>query len=527
MSEAIRSYRPPRGASYDGPSRPRGFIRSVVFLAMVLGFLWLIWTTRDNCPVERVIPQNQSFHFQVPDLLTTRQEVAQSPIWDTGLVPAQYEAVPNWIGTSFGYPDWVLNNLVSDACYVSGTDLSGFSDLLVVTRMSRVGCLLERYHRFIDEIEDEFAGGLELRKLKGVDFYYAVRGRTLIFSPSRDAIVRALTLREEDALASLETAGMDGSEDMRGRIVFSQEDGVGHYVERLDCRLDVTAESIVFRSESLLKTAWRGPLDSLRLGSPAASIQVPQAGGFLLAGEFGVPLAQVWQTVDGLAGGVMSESAAGWGLLDQLSPTERSVLDPVLAEVAGNLGTGFSLRAEGFDLDGMLPLPLLNLAVQPTDVGQQVLSEVPVALTPDLFPQNGVPYTREGSAVTRFPLGWGDRVEPSVFQRGGRAHVTLHPAHVALLASGEQAEAPVEGAGHLYLRLRPSELIGAFHDGLLLYASEGLIPGHTAGTLESMLQAAQAASEQITELQTQLSYDDGLFSVALRLDLAATAEIAE
>jgi len=494
---------------------------------MIMAFVWLVWTTRDNCPVERVIPQNQSFHFQVPDLLTTRQEVAQSAIWDTGLVPGQYESIPEWIGTSFGYPDWVLNNLVSDACYVSGTDLTRFSDLLVVTRMSRVGCLLERYHRFVDGIEDEFAGGLRLRKLKGVDFYYAVRGRTLIFSPARDAIIRALTLREDDALASLETAGMDGSEDLRGRVVFSGEDGMGRYVERLDCRLDVTTESIVFRSESLLKTAWRGPLDGLRLGSPATSIPVPDGGGFLLTGEFGVPLAEVWRTVDGLAGGSMTDSAAGWGILDQLSDAERSAFVPLLEELAGNLGTGFRLSAEGVDLNGVLPLPVFDLAFKPTGAGQQALSEVPVELTPDVLPQSGIPYTREGNEITHFPLGWGDGVEPSVYAQSGRAHVTLHPAHAMLLASSRQPESTLDHAGHLYLRLRPSELLTSFHDGLLLYASEGLLPGHTAGSLESMLQAAQGASEQISEVDTQLSYTDGLLTVALRIDMAPATVVAE
>lgn len=521
MSEAIRSYRPPRGASYGGPSRPRGFIRSIVLTLIVLAFVWLVWTTRDNYPVERVIPQNQSFHFQVPDLLTTRLEVAQSAIWTTGLVPAQYEAIPEWIGTSFGYPDWVLNNLVSDACYVSGTDLTGFSDLLVVTRMSRVGCLLERYHRFIDEIEDEFAGGLRLRKLKGVDFYYAVRGRTLVFSPSRDAIVRALTLREEDALASLETAGMDGSEDLRGRIVFAEEDGAGQYVERLDCRLDVTAESIVFRSESRLKSAWRGPLDSLRLGDPDLSLSVPQSGGLLFTGSFGVPLAQVWNTMDGMAGGVMTESVRGWGMLDQLSPEGRSLLDPVLGEVAQNLGSGFMVRADGVDLEGILPLPMVQLTFQPTTAGQQLLSEVPVTLAPDALPLEGIPYRRADGSLVRFPLGWGDRVEPSVIQRDNRAHLVLHPAHATQLEAGEGPVGTLEGAGHLYVRLRPSELLSSFHDGLLLYAAEGLLPGHTAESLEALLLAAQGASEQISEVNTKLSYDDGLLSVALRLDLGA------
>jgi hypothetical protein len=522
MSDAIRSYRPSRRTYHEGPTRSGGVIRWIVLLFFVVGCLWLVWTTRDSCPVERVIPQNQSFHFQVRDLLSTRQEIAHSPLWDTGLVPANYAGIPTWIANSFGYPDWILNNLVSDVCYVSGTDLMAFSDLLVVTRMSRIGCLLERYHRFLDAIEDEHAGGLALRKLSGVNFYYAVRGRTIVFSPSRDAIIQALTLRESDAVTSLETAGMDVSGDLQGRMAFSADEPLGQFFERSDCRLDFEAASITFSSRSVLKPDWRAPLDGLGLSQSPGELLVPRNGGVLLAGEFGVPLTEVWLALDEMTAGAMNDYVSRWGALDQLSASEQEAFQATFSLLSRALGTSFSLRTAGFDLDGMVPMPIFDLSLQPTaDVVNAALKAASGSIRGTL-PKNGVPYIFEEDGIARLSLGWGDVIEPSAFWDGPLLRTSLHPEHVAVLREIDNLMVPASGNGHLFFRLRLGELMDTIGEGVFLYAENGMIRGQTADTLNALSSEVGVIAGRVPEISVMLNYLDGELAVELRLELTET-----
>lgn len=65
-----------------------------------------------------------------------------------------------------------------------------------------MGLLLERIHTFADFIQDDEAGGLHLRYLPDARLYYAVRGRILIVTPSRDRLVESLTLPAGEAMGA-------------------------------------------------------------------------------------------------------------------------------------------------------------------------------------------------------------------------------------------------------------------------------------------------------------------------------------
>jgi len=521
MSDAIRNYRPPKRTYYEGPSRAVGGLRWILLPLAIIAMGWLAWTTRDSYPVERVIPRDQSFHLQVSDLLSTRMDIARSAIWETGLVPENYAAIPEWLGNSYGYPDWILNNLISDACYVSGTDLMGFGDLLVVTRMSRIGTLLERCHGFMDGIEGEWAGGLKLRKITGMEFYYAVRGRTLVFSPSRDAIVRALTLRESDAIDSLETAGLDVSGDLRGRMVFSANDPLGRYFDRSDCHLAVGPTAISFSSRSALKADWRAPLDALGLTGSPGNLSVNRQGGLAVAGNFGAPLDEVWRALDEMSGKALAEFAAGWGALDQLSAPDREALTALLSGLSGNLGTAFALRTIGFDADGMAPMPVFDLSLEPAGAMGQAMADLVSPLAPGLLPEAGKPYTAGEDGVIRFPLGWGDVVEPSAYWEGPRLHAALHPSHIAELRAAPGEMVPAPGNGHIYLRIRPGELADSFREGALLYAGEGMLRGHSPDSLRQSLERAEAISGRVPEIGVMLAYVNGELAVDIQIQLSA------
>lgn len=518
MSDAVRSYSPRRGNVYSG-TRRGGCGVWFILLLILGGGIWAFWTTRDTHPVERVIPANQTYHVQVRDLLSTRHEIAESPIWGTGIVPDNYADIPTWIGNSFGYPDWVLNNLVSDVCYVSGTDLVTFDDLLVVTRMSRIGCLLERGHRFLEGIEDEYAGGLALRKLSGVDFYYAVRGRTLVFSPSRDAIIRALTLRESDAIESLETVGFDVSGDLRGRILFSADEPLGAFFQRADCQLDVTPSSITFSTASVLKPDWRAPLDALQMPAPSTAMDIPAGGGAVVAGEFGVPLAQVWRAIDGIAGGALNAGVGQFGLLDQLTAPEREAALEVLTAWADGLGTGFALRTAGFDGRGMAPMPVLALMLTPEPGLLEGVTTLAGGSDASAIPEPGIPYRVEDSEILRFPLGWGAIVEPGAYRDGTRLFAVAHPEHIGMLQDGDNTLAQPTSPAHLYGRLRPHELVTLYQECATFYAENGLLRDQGPETIAAQAAELEAIAARVAEVRVLAGYENGAITIDLHVAL--------
>jgi len=519
MSEAVRSYSNSGRVGFDAPSSRGGWLRRIILVFLAIGLIWMYWTTRDTYPIERLVPRDQTFHLQAEHLLSSRLKAASSPLWNLGLLPEQYKTIPGWLGNDFGQPDWVLNNLVSDVCYVSGKDFNTFSDLLVVTRMSRIGCLIERYHRFVDVIEDEYAGGLQLRRMANTDTYYAVRGRTLVFSPSREALIAALSQRKEDSVESLEDAVSATGGDVQGRIVLPETDPLGKYFERADFVLTFSPSSIAFACRGKVRTAWRDALDALTTGAGSRGLVVPNEGAFVLAGDFGAPMPDVYRLLDEISTGSLSAYVQALPVLKHVPPAESALWSSLAEAILQDMGASFALRWTGFDVDGAVPLPLLELILKSSNAGiQDILLATPV-LAAGERPAAGLPYRDPDTATVHCPIGWGGIVEPVVESSGTGLRIALHPEHLNALGPITRGTNSSQETGQLFLRIRPTEALALIREGGLPYARAGLLRGQTEESFLAVMNSARDGIQQFEEARLTASYEAGALSIEAVIDL--------
>ena len=118
------------------------------------------WTTRDTFAMGGLVPKDAAFQASVDNVMKKRALLAQSQLWELlpeesagrGAVQAALSPAP--------LPEWLLNNLSSDISFWSSPRLDDFSELLVVSKMTRVGCLAVKLARFLPGIGRERAGGV-------------------------------------------------------------------------------------------------------------------------------------------------------------------------------------------------------------------------------------------------------------------------------------------------------------------------------------------------------------------------------
>lgn len=512
MSETIRSYSSGGAAVYGAPGSRGRTLRRLLLLILAAGALWFFWTTRDTWPAEELVPGEQTYRIQAARLLASRQDAAGSSLWRLGILPERYHAVPELLGNNFGLPDWVLNNLVSGTCYISGMDAAAFSDVLVVTRMSRIGCLIERYHRYFGGPEVDYAGGLELRRMADSGVYYAVRGRTLVFSPARDALIAALTLPRDQSLAQREEDGSSATGDLHGTVTPLESDPLGAYIERANFALAFAPGLVRFHAEARMRAAWRAPLDAIGSGGSGGPLSAPSNGGVVVVGDLGAPLPAVWGAVDEMTDGWLSARAADWPVigLDGVG-----VADPFREIVRDALGSGFTLRWTGVDVDGVVPLPELDLRFETRGGSATWLDAIP-SRGPDATPPADAPYRDADRDVVHWPQGWGSVLEPALVAAPGGVRVALHAAHLEHIP----ADGPsVEVSSDLYIRIRPAEALALIQEAGMLYAESGLVRGHTLESFQTMMDGLMAGTREVSEVRIAATQRDGVVRLDVEIEL--------
>ncbi|MBX3180738.1 MAG: hypothetical protein KF886_25605 [Candidatus Hydrogenedentes bacterium] len=512
MSETIRSYSSGGAGVYGAPgSRGRTF-RRVMLVMLAAGAVWIFWTTRDTWPAEALVPGEQTYRIQAARLLASRQDAAGSPLWRLGVLPERYHAVPELLGNNFGLPDWVLNNLVSGTCYISGKDTLAFSDVLVVTRMSRIGCLIERYHRYFGGPEVDYAGGLELRRMPESGVYYAVRGRTLVFSPARDALIAALTLPLDESLARREDRDGSAAGDLHGTVAPRESDPLGAYIERADFALAFAPGMVRFYAEARMRAAWRAPLDAIGSGGSSGPLSAPSNGGVVVAGDLGAPLPAVWRAVDEMAGGWLSGTTATW---PGFAPGEGEAGERFREALQEAMGPGFTLRWTGVDVDGVLPLPELDVWLETRADAAAWLEAIP-AIGPDATPLADAPYRNPDRGVVHWPQGWGSVFEPALAPVPGGVRLALHAAHLEQIPA---AGPPVAVSSDLYIRIRPSEALALIQEAGMVYAECGLIRGHSLASFQTTMDGLMAGTREVSEVRIAAGYRDGAVRLEAEIEL--------
>ena len=228
MSDAIRSYSRP--SSY-AKNRSRGLLRQglrftrFILLFVVIGCVYLFWISRNTHDIRNFVPNDAAYQITSKDLVQNRDRILESRVWQSLPDTLNVNPIVGLLDTDISTSDMVLRNVMGQHLLIYGQDAEHFSDAVFIVKMTAVGTLLERKARRQSTNMYDEAGGLGIRFLSEHELYYSTRGRLIISSLSREALVRALTLPADAVVGEaldINSLWPEGDEDIRGRIHFTR-----------------------------------------------------------------------------------------------------------------------------------------------------------------------------------------------------------------------------------------------------------------------------------------------------------------
>lgn len=515
-NEVLRSFSSgQRRTRFRGRNRG-GRILSALFVVVAITGLWALYTTRDAVSMARLIPRGQAYQVFVPDMLRARVLAINSPVWAVLGDDTRWASLPKQMSDNFGLPEWVLNNTLHGLTHLSGNDAGTFSDVVCLTRMSRIGTIFERFHGFSTSVKDDWAGGLHLRSLPDLGVYYAVRGRVLAISPSRDALIHALTLDDGEAMseAELVAAAETGQKD---EAVFARFDAalapaLGAGVDEIQAGLQLFPEGIRVRLNLGLSPALLAALRPvLQPGATGPALPVPAEGPLMIACNAGVPLSDAWRVL----------RAAFPPLPAWPNPGEESIfpvaLRPVLDTAWNAAGNEFWLTWRDVAPQAMLPVPeLLGGISADTTALAPVLAGLPEAPVPEEG-FDWSPRTNAESGVTRIEFAGGPAMSPSLSLEGNQ--VVLSTSEVALtnLMQSGVPTGVLPQKGLAYAHLRPQAAIDDVAALGKEFAAMGAVRGMNAEGFDDAVTQWKSRLGRVTDVGLLLQANDA----GLRLDFEA------
>ncbi|HUW61134.1 MAG TPA: hypothetical protein VMZ06_09020 [Candidatus Bathyarchaeia archaeon] len=525
MSDTVRVYGGlKRGARKVRRQRYGG---KVFVAAVLIAAGWVYWTTRDTHPVQSLIPANRAYHVVARDVFAKRARLAESKIWKA--LPPQLGVadVPAKLSQDVGVPQWILNNVVPGACYVMGNDIKGFGDVLVVTRMTRVGTLLEKLRAFFPGIEGDYAGGLKLHKMGGL--YYGVRGRVLLLSASRPGLIEALTLLPDAALTAGALDEMPhslGDADIYGRFQLAEDDPLGDVIERgtFSLRIDKTAATAA--CQSVLRPAWREKMAALLDGVTPRTLEAPPDGLLRVSLDLGKPVAALWNCA-GTVFGKQNEMDQLWAKWSAAPEEGESSISYTVLGILGGLGPGMRASLVGVDLNEIVPAPevVATLEADPA----KLLEAFKALPAPPAGSQPWDTYLRydETAQVVWLPLIGGPSLEPTAGVKGN-ALVMSSSRTVAesMLADPATSNPPdLPKPGNVYAALKPHDCGKAAFDVAMMLAEAGLLRDYSPQTLQEKYGPWLESAAGVKEVSALAGYDSGNVMLELGLVCSDTAPV--
>jgi len=515
MSETIRSY---TSGSRGRRSRRKPVFR-YVFLALFLAvLLWAGLVTRNTHDAGDLVPAGQQYELFVSDLLGGREAIAGSSLWDIAPESLAAPELRENLRNDFGIPAWVLNNYTLGPFHISGNSLPGFDDALVVSRITRVGCMLERFRGWSNEIEEDYAGGLRLRHVPAAGFYYAIRGRILAASRSRDTLVRALTLLPGEALGQerideATTARRD--EIAHARILCEGWPAAAEHFEAAEARVWLSGNEsrlwIAGRLTEGARTVWAPLLADAR----PARLPAAAPGPLQLSVNLGKPLPLLADAVAQMYGVAEFDPQ---GLLAGMFPEAvRPLAATAIGDFASHLGSGWSLTWRGMNAKEMVPMPLLA-AVFETDAAWagEWVGDFP-APPESVQPWESWPRPAESPARVYVPAVAGPDFEPTLAPYGaGLLLATSHPDALEVL---NEAAAPAwrDEQANLLLRIEPETVFNDLMDAGRELARAGLIRGMDAAAFDAFAEKWAGLAGRIEMINAMAQHEDGVITLDLRL----------
>lgn len=532
MSETVRSYTGTRSlkAMRRRRRRPRGcfpFRWFFLFLVALAG-AYVYWVTRDTHSPAQLIPAHQKYNLVLREILSKRGRLAESSVWRA--FPAEWGVgrVPEMLSRNVGMPEWVVNNLAVGDCYISGNDMRSFDDALIVTRMSHIGAILERILILSSKVDYEHVGGLGLRVYDGGRFLYAVRGRVIVLSPSREALIQSLTLHDGDMLGESGLSAIlaqAGSEDLRGTVALDDDDPMGTVLQylRFSARLDALRAHVSCRAR--LRGEWAERAAPLLEGLRPQPLLMPPDGMAGLSLNMGRSVKSLWLSLEPVLGRASSAepplfSEERWAQWQQLPAEGPPGFAQFLTALTADLGPGMRIGWHGVDLNELLPVPEL-VAVFETG-GSDAKALLDALPEPPAGAQPWDPYPRRHAetGLVSVPMLGGPSIEPTAGVWGDHLLLSTSRSVAEALVARPPAELPLDRPGNIYLRVKPLPCVQAVIGAGQLLVDVDALRGYT----EESYREASAAWEQVAgrfdEVAALAAFDQGEIAAELTLACA-------
>jgi hypothetical protein len=524
MSETLRTYGGPvKSSRHKRVKRGGGCFLWACFLVLIIVLLGT-WFTRDTYRMVELIPADHAYQVYVDDILTRRITIARSEIWALAPASSEYTTIPDRLAGDWGFPQWILNNLIYGPCHISGDDVQGFGDALMVTHMSRMGCIMAKSYHFMPGVSQDFAGGLRIKRLDSSGLFYAVRGRVLAISYSRNALIQALTLDTGETLppAAL-TVSTDTEEvnaDLRGHFILPPKTALGDVFEALNVDVHFQERTARICCSGQLRPAWQKQLGPLLGNAGPQSLRRPPDGLIAVSGHFEQSVPQVWnglaQALDGCYDlpGFLQEFLE---MPEGIGPALRQMVSPLLESATG----GWQLTLRGIDQETMVPVPRLGGAFEANPARlEQLFSGYP-EIGADNAPSSyssAVYNTAENKAV--LSLVGGPEIE---VQAGIRKDSLVLGSGKTIFDALMKDAAPTEDLqtpGNLYVRVQPAACIEEMVSLCEELARYDLLNDASRTWLDTRAITWSKQARRIREAAVLAGHSEGLLSFDLLITMA-------
>lgn len=522
MSDTVRTYSPTRRPA--AVRRRRTSAGCAIPFALLIPVaivvtLYALWITRDSTDLASHLPKDDRLRVTAIDVLGHREEIAASGIWQALPLDDDLARIPAMLTQDIDMPQWVLNNIIGPQCFISGDAIGDGQNLLFVTKMHRLGVLIERGFRWSGNAEYDRAGGLGLRHILDPNLYYAVRGRVLLVSPSRRALIHALTLEPGEALTpeELDRITVDlANQQVGGVIHFRDDDPYAEHLDYLRFGIRFDPEEAHAKFEAALSDAWTSRVDGLLDGLTPQTLRMPADGMAVISAHLGKPIAEVWKGI-GAATNLPAFSAAQWNEWSTLAEGEAPGLAYTLTQLLGSAGPGFQCSWVGVDPFAMIPMPELVLTadLEPdTAAAIEAAFPEPPANVPAYAPY---PRIDNGAGMVTYPIFGGPSLHPTAMVNDNSILVATSRTVTERFIEAPPAREPLPLPGNLYLRIRPLECVNALADAGQQFVDIGALKGYTQDTYREAVARWRRDAERIKECSALLSHNNGLIHGEIRI----------
>ncbi len=477
------------------------------------------------------IPADRQVEVYVNNIVTRRADIARSRIWE--LIPKQTEArrVVDMLFRELPIPEWLLNNLSADICHLSG---SGFEpdQMLAITRMTRIGCIAERLVRLTAPVKRDYAGGLKMRHVPEAGLYYAVRGRVLLLSLSRDNLVRALTLFPDEAID--QDRFQDGARMAAGADAYCRVDAhvwtlPEEPFERLSFALRIEPDAARLVVHGSVSPAFQHRFAAVLQELGPRKLPAPLDGLITVSADLGRPLPELVQEIAGALAGRHD----GWTTWLELPEDVDDLIEPItdiqtlILHALHTTGPRMRLAWFGIDANEMAPAPLLAATFNARTDAVLALFE---RIAP---PPSGnvefdlAPRMEEELLLAHAPFIGGPSIEPTVAAYGGGLIVASSLPLTQALQESPLLGQDYHQEGNLYAAIKPAPAFEACLNAALEFAASGLLREQTEQSIESAADIWRATVAAMNEIALLAAYDQGDIRAELKLTLRDPSSTAD